>query len=497
MKYIFLFSFVFLSLGSASLFFTLPEQRTGMPVLYWGTHGDQVKQATIELFYEWREEKGLPPVEVRIDIANSDQTKKLIQGVSGVAADFLDLYNSQTNIMQNTGMLLDLTPYAREYDIAPDRTYESVKNYIMIDDRQYGFPRNLGVSMIWYNRETLLQYGMEDPPERWNWDEFEAYGIRFVEAANRDSNEKDRKFFIDNVNPEVFRRGLGLSTYNETMTTCILDDPRNVEVLRRIQYWNQELRLFPTRQEADAYASDVSGSGARFSFFDEGRYAMLNIPRWALIMLRPRLEQRGRPFDLGVVETPHSGYPNIHVSIGVIGIYKKSEHIQESLEFLQFLTSERFNLLVAKSGDSLPPVPEFAFHPAYYQPPDYPEEWGLHEPFAKAAREIAIPVSISPYVVDSQIQRIQINSSDALYAGQITPEEAAREQAQRINDNIQLSISRNPALAKRYEKETALQKKIDAYRAEGKPVPASWIKNPFHQKYYRDMGWILNDPDSE
>ena len=497
MKYVFLISFAFLSLGSASLFFTLPEQRTGMPVLYWGTHGDQVKQATIDLFYEWRKEKGLPPVEVRIDIANSDQTKKLIQGVSGVAADFLDLYDSQTYTMQTTGMLLDLTPYAEDYGITPEETYESVKNYIMIDGRQYGFPRNLGATMTWFNRETLRKYGLEDPPQRWTWDEFEAFGTRFVEAANRQGGEKDRKFFIDNVNSEVLRRGLGLSTYNETMTACTLDDPRNVEVLRRIQYWNRELRLFPTKQEAAAYASDVSGSGARFSFFDEGRYAMLNVPRWALIMLRPRLEQRGRPFDLGVVEPAHSGYPNVQVGIGVIGVYKKTDHIEESLQFLQFLTSERFNLLVAKSGDSLPPVPEFAFHPAYYQPPDHPEEWGLHEPFAKAAREIAIPVSISPYVVDSQIRRIQTNVSDALYAGQITPEEAAREQAQRINEIIQLTISRNPRLAERYKKEVALQKKIDAYRAEGKPIPASWIKNPFHQKFYRDMGWILNDAEAE
>lgn len=495
MKYIFGLSLIILSLTSTSLFFTLPEKRE-IPVIYWGTHGDPVKQKTIELFYEWREERGLPPVEVRIDIANSDQTKKLIQGVSGVAADFLDLYDAQTYLMQRTGMLLDITQYAEDYAITPDQTYDSVRDYIMIDGRQYGFPRNIGVNMVWFNRETLRQYGLEDPPTRWTWDEFEAYGKRFVDATNTES-EQARKFFIDNIHPEVLRRGLGLSIYNETMTVCILDDPRNVEVYTRLLHWNRDLRLFPTRQEATAYTSDVSGFGARFAFFDEGRYAMLNIPRWALINLRPRLENRDRPFDLGIVEPPHSGYPNVKLGIGIIGVYQKSNHVQESLEFLQFLTSERFNLLIARSGDSLPPVPEYAFHPAFYQPPDYPEEWGLHEPFAQAAREIAIPLSISPYILDTQVKRISQNILDGLYVGQLTPTQAAREEARRINDSIQLTISRNPILAQRHQTEMELQKKIDTYRAAGKPVPASWIKNPFYQRYYQDMGWSYDDSGKE
>lgn len=497
MKYIFIFSFIFLLFGSSSLFFTLPEQRVGKPVLYWATHGDQVKQETIRRFYQWREENGLPPVEVRIDVANATQTKKLIQGVSGVAADLIDLYDSQVYVMQSTGMLFDVSEYAEQYGFTPDRTYRSVRPYFVFEGKQYGFPRNLGSSLIWFNRETFREHGFEDPPDTWTFEEFEEFGKRYVEKANANASERERKFFVDRLNSDIMRRSLGLSNYNETMTASTLDDPRNVKVLSLMRYWVSELRLAPTRQEEAAFASDASGSGARFSFFDEGRYAMLTVPRWALIMLRPRIEGRGRPFDLGVVELPHGGYPNTQVGIGVIGIYKKSDHIQEAVEFLDFLTSESFNLLVAESGDALPPDPDFALNPAFSRPPEYPEEWGIHEKFAQAAREIAIPTSISPYVLDSTIRRIQQNAIDALYAGQLTPEEAAQLTADRVNNIIQVNISRDPLLAKRYDKEVALQKKIEAYREQGKPVPASWIKNPFHQKYYRDMGWSVEESNDE
>lgn len=497
MKYIFTFSFIALALGSASLFFTLPEHQVGKPILYWATHGDQVKTATIERFYRWREEKGLPPVEVRIDVANADTTKKLIQGVSGVAADLIDLYDSQVYVMRSTGMLLDVTEYAEEYGFTPDKTYESIRPFFVFDGRQYGFPRNLGSTLIWFNRETFQEHGLEDPPETWTFSEFEAFGKRFVETANKNASERDRKFFLDRLFAEPMRRSLGLSNYNETMTASTLDDPRNVEVMRLMQRWVTELRLVPTLQEEAAFASDVSGSGARFSFFDEGRYAMISVPRWALIMLRPRIDARGRPFDLGVIEPPHGGYENVQVGIGVIGVYKNSDHVKEAVEFLDFLTSESFNLLVAESGDALPPVPEYALHPAFNRPPDFPEEWGLHEKFAQAAREIAIPVSISPYVLDSTIRRIQQNVLDALYAKQLTPEEAAQLSADRINSIIRMKVSRDPLLAKQYDKEIALQQKIDAYREQGKPVPASWIKNPFHQKYYRDMGWLLEDSEQQ
>ena len=70
-----------------------------------------------------------------------------------------------------------------------------------------------------------------------------------------------------------------------------------------------------------------------------------------------------------------------------------------------------------------------------------------------------------------------------------TPQEAADRAAERINEEIQRTLKESPALRKRYEELTALQKKIDQRRSEGKKMPLDWIKNPFYRTYYLKKGW--------
>lgn len=473
-----------LSFCSAMLYLTLPEQRVDIPVLYWMTGGDPIKRETIDLFYEWREERGLEPVELRIDYVNKDQTKRLITGVSGVGGDLIDIYESDFALFHSTGMLRDLTEIAPERGITPDRTYASYRDYFVWNDVQYGFPRNIGVQLMWVNLDTFARHGVEPPPRQWDWDEFEALGIRYIEAANEEGS-RDRNFFLDNVNAEFLRRGLGLAAFNETMTASTHDDPRSAEVYRRIQRWTNELRLMPTRQEAAAYAADSAGSANRFSFFDSGRYAMIFNPRWALIILR----QRGK-FNMDVVELPTSGFRNTLISGGTVGVYQGTQYPEIAYDFLEFLTTERFNLLIARSGDSLPPLPEYAEHPQFTQPPGFEEEWGLHEQFAKAAREIAIPFSMSPYVLQSTVTRIELSIVDALVSGRLTPEEAAQRQSELIEAEIRFNLRHNPSLQKDYATQVAIQEKIDARRAAGEPIPLAWIRNPFHRVYYAEMGWL-------
>ena len=99
-----LFSLLALTALSAALYWTKPENRSTVTVLYWMTQNDAVKRETVALFRQWLVDQGLPPVEVRIDHSNQDITKKLVQGVSGVGGDLIDLYYSELETMQATGM---------------------------------------------------------------------------------------------------------------------------------------------------------------------------------------------------------------------------------------------------------------------------------------------------------------------------------------------------------------------------------------------------------
>lgn len=488
MQRLFLFCLLGLSAASAALYWTLPERRAGHPVLYWVTQDDPVKRETIELFYQWRAAHRLPVVEVRIDSsANQDPMKKLVQGVSGVGGDLIDVYQLQLELLQGTGMLLDVTDLAQRMGFGVEKTYAMARDDVVMRGRQWGFPRNVDVTMCWVNRDTFKRYGIPEPPMRWTWDEFEELGKRFVAAANPPGT-KQRVFFLSRMWRDTLRRSCGAALFNETQTRCTLDSPQSIEMLRRLDRWTMEERLMPTREEDASFAADASGWDAAFALFAAGRYAMLFEGRWGLIRLRPRGD-----LNMRIVEPFHDGFPNTQGGSGVVAIYAGTKHPQEAAEFLQFLTSEPFNLLVARSGDSLPPVPKYAETEAFLHPPEHRNEWGMHAAFAEAGRTLAISPSKSPFVLPMMVDRIDTEVVEAMFAGQYTAAEAARVLTDRLNAEIALNVKQDPALRKLYVERRAVQRAIEARRAAGERVPVAWIADPYQRALYRSRGELAED----
>ena len=488
MKRVFLVVLLVLSASSFLLYLSQPDRSSTVPVLYWVTQNDPVKRETIFLFKQWLKDNGLPPVEVKIDNTNQDPTKKLAQGLAGVGADLFDIYATQTELFASSGMLLDVTEQARELGFSQKATYPALHDDILVDGRQYGFPRNVAAAVCWLNTETFARHGIPEPNYRWTWDEFDKIGKIFVTAANPPGT-RERSYFIQGVSLVTLRQGLGLSTFNETMTKCILDDSRNVEVMRRYYQWVVELHLIPTLAEQSEMAANVSMSGEDlFYLFAKGRYAMIYMPRYALIRLRVQGD-----LPLRAVEVFNSGFPNTEFVCGIVSVYTGSKHQVEAVRFLQFLTSEPFNLLIARSGDSLPPVPKYVHTEEFLRPPDHPNEWAAQEVFSRMASEIGIAMAHSPFVISGVVQRIDLQISQSVIAGQLTPEEAGRAEALQLNGEIARSIRDNEKLRKRYEDLLKVQEQIDARRAQGLPVPVAWITNPFHRTYYKAMGWLEDD----
>jgi hypothetical protein len=141
----------------------------------------------------------------------------------------------------------------------------------------------------------------------------------------------------------------------------------------------------------------------------------------------------------------------------------------------------------------LPPIPAFAEKENFLRPPDFPKEWGVHEPFARTAKTSSIAADISPYVVHSLVSRIDVNAVDSVILGRMTPEEAAEDAAKRVNLAIETRIRRDTVLKKQWEADWALQQKIDQRLQSGEPIPESWIKNPFHKLYYAHKGILIPD----
>ena len=167
-----------------------------------------------------------------------------------------------------------------------------------------------------------------------------------------------------------------------------------------------------------------------------------------------------------------------------------SEHRDKAELFQAYLASEEYNRRIVRDADALPPNPKYADSEAFRNPPDYPNEHGIHQPFHDAAMNIAIAVPASPFVLKSVHQRHVNQAEDAFMNDLLSAEEAAARAAERIDAEIARTLEEQPKLRPDYERRVKLQQKIDALRAEGKPVPVEWIDNPYHRKWYDHNNWL-------
>ncbi|HEX7010912.1 MAG TPA: extracellular solute-binding protein [Phycisphaeraceae bacterium] len=546
MKRIFLGILVLLALASVGTVLSLPEARSPVPILYWVTDPNPARLEQIRLFHQWLIRNGhtqevvlqtqedveafrarpwpealvqaledtqpeaaqllkgqaaslpmtvqLPVCLLRLDTANRDVSKQIIQGVSGVAGDIMDItWGAGMQQFHAIGLLRDVTEPAKQLGFDPSKTYPAIEPEITLDGRQYMFPCNVTAPQYWVNVEVFERFSQPLPPKRWTFDEFEQRGRAFVEAANQGLSHQQH-FFAASVDRRVMHRSLVLDVFNETLTRCTLDDPRYAEVLERIYRWTYEDHLLPSAAELASFATEAGYGGASAQLFASGHVAMMISGRYMLIQFREfsrlRIEQGQPPLKLTVVELPHGGFPNGVIGTRAAAVYAGSRHPELAQLFLAYLASEPYNMQIVHDADALPPNPIYTTHEDFVRPPQWPNEWGSHEPFAEAAQTIAIASSNSPFVLSATVTRIDQEEYDAFMNNIKSASAAGRDAAARINAEIQRTLKEDPSLQQRYEEALALQERIDAYRQAGRPIPLDWIQNPFHRRYYQAMGWV-------
>lgn len=489
MKLVFTGALVLLLGASAALRLSFPDADSDIPILYWATGWSSSRAEQMQLFHQWQKGRGNAPVDLRVDQANRGMEKYLIQSVSGVGTDIMDVLTSKGEIsfLDEVGALEDLTEPAGRLGFDSSRTFPALKPALEIKGRQVAFPCNVDVALFVVNRDAFARHGQPLPPSRWSFGEFEERGKAFVSAANL-PGQRQTVFYAYDFPLQVMYHSLGLSAFNETLTHCALDDARFIRCLVLKKKWIYEDHLLPDAAEQQAFTTGGAGTLAAINIFHSGNYAMMPISRWVV-----KFTRNLNPLALGAVELPNGGFPNVTMNTRAAVVYKGSHHPERAHEFLAFLASPDYNLQVVRDGDALPPDPAFLDTEEFLRPPGYPQEWELHRSFRDAARSIAIPPVVSPYILTNTVNRLVEDAADAALNGIISPEEAASKAAQRINDTIAQGLRDNPKLRPGFERESRLQKQIDALLAAGQPVPANWVLNPFYLRYYQTVGKLAPD----
>ncbi len=489
MKILFLAIFIVLA-ASTGLTLLLDRQDANRPPeIFWATDLSPARKRQAHLFEQWLVTQGQPPARLLIDAASADFSKKLIQGVSGVMGDIVDSYDGKAEMqfLQEAGMLRDVTEEAKAMGFSPDKTYAAIAPEIMINGRQYGFPANVFSQMFWVNPAAFERAGQPLPPMRWTLDDFEQRGRAYVAAANP-PGQPNRYFFTDPIMPmhrQIFRRSLGVSLFNETLTASNLGDPRNQALMERISRWTYVDRICPSLADASSFSAQGGFWGSNGQLFYDGNYAMYLLGRYALIPLREMGDK-----SLKVVEPPNGGFPNTLVGARVSSIYKKAKNPGLALEYMKFLTSPAYNEELVLSADAMPPVPAYAESEAFRHPPDHPSEWGTHQAFLDVIDAIGIVNETSPFILPRLASRIEQNAFDSFMAGLTDAKTTFTDADRRIQSEIERYLAENPEMRGEFEKRKTRQAEIDRRVAAGQKIPASWIANPFYQKYYASLALL-------
>jgi len=495
LKALFTLTLLFLVLVSAATYLTLPGVRTDRPQLHWVIGGGAEKEEQIEMFYEWLEENDYPQFDLKKDKPSGKaEQKNVIQGISGVAGDILDCYEEHIQLYESIGMLVDLTDVVEEMGLGLDQTYPAVRPSMVVDGRQYGFPRNVSSRLLWVNVEAFEKLGLTPPPDVWTFEEFEQYGKDYI-AATSVLGEHQSTYFstkTDLYDRIMYYRSMGGDFYNETLTKVDIENPVYEGIYKMLYSWIHDLNLIPTEVEAKGLssASSEGGGSATFYLFSEGKYGVKGGARWHLLYMR-----KIGPAKLAVSEYPHGGFRNSVVYYGAGAVYVGSKFKDLAPYFLKFLTSERFNMHIVRSGDGLPPVASYTNTEEFLRPKEFPNEWSVHERIRDIATDIAMPLPSSPFIRMVSVKRMEKNAFDRFISNQMTAMEAIRSAAKIINAEMERAANESPRLSEKYEKGLKNQVEIDRLRDEGKLVPLDLISSPFYRRYYVEKGWSLPEGD--
>jgi multiple sugar transport system substrate-binding protein len=457
------------------------DARGGPVVLWWAT-GDGLIMASIPgQFRAWLSNQGLTDIDLRLDTANRGRQKFLMQGVTGVAADLTDFYGWELLAYDEVGLIAELT----EPWISKVPRYVQATPQYQRDGRTLGLPRSINFNLIWVNRAAFRRVGMEEPPDRWDFDTFERIGIEYDRKANAGLARR-KFFFFDGLGGryENLLHAAGVSTYNETLTAPTHDNPAFIRVMERVSKWRNVDHLVPSVAEAASFNVEQGFGFAQFQVFARGDIAMTTPGRWMIQQLRrmnSRLEVRG-------IELPHGGFPCATAHVSGVGIYRGTKHRKEAGLFLKYLASPEYNRYIAGQLEALPPDPAYAEHRDFIHPEGFTNEWPFHEAFAKQAKTILCPGENSPFVPVGLYDQKSYSLFDAHRNGLLSAPELARELDRALDSGMSNHLSKHPDLRGRYLEACQRQRKIDALKAKREQIPLELIDNPFLKAYLRYAG---------
>lgn len=413
--------------------------------LRWATDPNPVRETQIALF-----EKMNPGIEVTVDPNSGDPSKTIVQCATGTGPDIIDCGQAPMTSYVEAGILLDLTPYAKEMGFDVSKTYASIGNALKVEGKQYAFPCNVDARSIIYNKDVFDDHGVPYPKPNWTYAEF----LQTCKLLQDRPSKAGRKSLVMANSGGLYLdylMGQGGTFFTPDGLHSTLDSPVSQRAMQQYHDLMYVQKAIPTPAEATAMSSQGGWGSGGLNIFSQGQAAMLPIGRWYIVQVPNFPELKGR---LGAVTYPRleNGPSVVNCGARGAGINVKSAHWREALLFLKYLASPEYSQNVAEVGDALPPNPNVA-KTGKDLVNDMVTDPAFHQPFIDAIKHARSP-QFSPYI-DPQLSSRWLGEYIEKVENQIlTPQQATKMLAAQVNRQIRINLERRPDLQKKFEERT-------------------------------------------
>jgi multiple sugar transport system substrate-binding protein len=242
------------------------------------------------------------------------------------------------------GYTLDLRPYVEadlDQDTIADWDPAQYSALFTPDGQQFGLPKTHGALALYYNRDLFDAYGVDNPDDTWDHNDYLAAMQRLTSDRGGDIGTdlwgSMLELSWDRLQVHVNGWG-GHFVDPEVRTRCLMCEPEALDALEwlRARMWDERVMATPL---------DVRNMSTRQAFVAE-RVAMVEDGSWALEDILTRAN-----FRVGVAPFPKG--PVRRVTLATtdgLGIYAGTRHPDAAWELLKFLVSGEYGQALTRAS---------------------------------------------------------------------------------------------------------------------------------------------------
>ncbi len=328
-----------------------PKEPVTLSYMFWGGEEERsIRTALSEEFNRLHEGIRIKPIHAPDDY---DRKLKTMMG-AGMAPDIFHLSDSEVAKWAAKGVLMDLMPfYAVDPEASLDDFVPQEVEKRMYNGKFYGISDATETMNVFYGTELFRRWNVPFPPEDhvWSWDEFVETARALTKDTDADGRTDQWGCYVsqwDGVYDPLLW-SVGGRHYSEDFTELYPDGEKALRVIQLINDLVHVHRVMPPYGQLTAMGQTAS------HLLETGKLGMLITGQWYTI----NLAQANFPFDVAPLPKIEDE-SNILISSN-FSIYAHTKHPEAAWEAYKFLSGEKGQILLSRSGIVMPTYKRLLF----------------------------------------------------------------------------------------------------------------------------------------